>query len=233
MADLVPAVKVQAAFFEKYGPLGMVSLGAVIHYARQKGLLVIFDGKRNDIGSTAQAYAEGHLGSECESPWAADAVTVNPYLGGDSLEPFVKVANERGAGVFVLVKTSNPGGGMFQDLVADGRPIYRHVGAYVEQVAAKSVASCGYGAVGAVVGATYPEQLAELRSEMPHSWLLIPGFGAQGGRLAASPRHLMRGAAGRSSTTPEASSSPIATGSTPTGSARLSGKRPSKPPHAR
>ncbi len=182
VADLVPAVKVQAAFFEKFGPLGMVSLGAVIHYARQKNLLVIFDGKRNDIGSTAQAYAEGLLGYECESPWAADAVTVNPYLGGDSLEPFIQVADQRGAGVFVLVKTSNPGGGMFQDLVADGRPIYRHVGAYVEQVAAKSVASCGYGAVGAVVGATYPEQLAQLRSEMPHCWFLIPGFGAQGGK---------------------------------------------------
>ena len=181
VADLVPAVKVQAAFFEKFGPLGMVSLGAVIHYARQKNLLVIFDGKRNDIGSTAQAYAEGHLGPECESPWAADALTVNPYLGGDSLEPFVHVASQRGAGVFVLVKTSNPGGGMFQDLVADGRPIYRHVGAYVEKVAAKTAGSCGYGAVGAVVGATYPEQLAELRSEMPHAWFLIPGFGAQGG----------------------------------------------------
>jgi orotidine-5'-phosphate decarboxylase len=197
VAELVPAVKVQAACFERFGPLGLVSLGAVIHYARQKKLLVIFDGKRNDIGSTAQLYAEGLLGPECESPWGADALTVNPYLGGDSLEPFVQVATQRGAGLFVLVKTSNPGGGMFQDLVADGRPLYRHVGAYVEKLAAKAAGSHGYGAVGAVVGATYPEQLAQLRSEMPHTWFLIPGFGAQGGTardVAPAFDHCGRGA---------------------------------------
>ncbi len=181
VADLVPTVKPQAAFFEQLGPAGMVALGAVIRYAQEKGLLVILDGKRSDIGSTAQAYAEGLLGRDGRSPWGADALTVNPYLGGDSLQPFVEVAQERGAGLFVLVKTSNPEGGMFQDLVADGRAVYRHVGAYVEQLASRTAGSCGYGTVGAVVGATYPEQLAQLRREMPHAWFLIPGFGAQGG----------------------------------------------------
>ncbi|NUQ63160.1 MAG: orotidine-5'-phosphate decarboxylase [Pirellulales bacterium] len=176
---LVGCVKPQAAFFEELGPPGMEALAEVIVHAREKGLQVVLDGKRNDIGSTASAYANGFLGADA-SPWRADAITVSPYLGGDSLEPFVDVARQRGAGVFVLVKTSNPGGGMFQDLVADGRPLYRHVGAYVEQLASQTSGDCGYGAVGAVVGATYPEQLAELRAEMPHTWFLVPGYGSQG-----------------------------------------------------
>jgi orotidine-5'-phosphate decarboxylase len=181
VAPLVPAVKPQAAFFEQLGPAGMTVLADVIGYAQQKGLLVILDGKRNDIGSTATAYAQGMLGSGGQSPWGADALTVSPYLGDDSLQPFVDVAQKRAAGVFVLVKTSNPGGGMLQDLIADGRPVYRHVAEYVERQAAATVASCGYGAVGAVVGATYPAQLAELRAAMPHTWFLVPGFGSQGG----------------------------------------------------
>jgi orotidine-5'-phosphate decarboxylase len=181
VAPLVPAVKPQAAFFEELGPAGMVVLGEVIDYARQKGLLVILDGKRNDIGSTATAYARGMLGTGGQSPWGADALTVSPYLGDDSLQPFVDVARERAAGVFVLVKTSNPGGKMLQDLVADGRPLYRHVAAYVEGLAAQTAAECGYGAIGAVVGATYPAQLSELREAMPHTWFLVPGFGSQGG----------------------------------------------------
>ena len=109
---------------------------------------------------------------------------MSPYLGDDSLTPFVDVAQKRGAGLFVLVKTSNPGGAMFQDLVADGRPLYRHVGEYVEGLAAKTAGECGYGIVGAVVGATYPEQLSELRAAMPHTWFLVPGFGSQGGSAA-------------------------------------------------
>jgi orotidine-5'-phosphate decarboxylase len=181
VAPLAPAVKPQAAFFEQIGPAGMVVLADVIQYAQQKGLLVILDGKRNDIGSTATAYAQGMLGSDGKSPWGADALTVSPYLGDDSLEPFISVAQERAAGVFVLVKTSNPGGKMLQDLVADGRPLYRHVAEYVEQQAGKTAGQCGYGAVGAVVGATYPAQLAELRAAMPHTWFLVPGFGSQGG----------------------------------------------------
>jgi len=179
--DLVPVVKPQAAFFEQCGPAGMTALGRVIDYARQCGLLVVLDGKRNDIGTTATAYAEAYLGAPPESPWGADALTVSPYLGDDSLTPFVDVARKRGAGLFVLVKTSNPGGRMLQDLVIDGRPLYRVVGDYVEQLAAASSGTSGYGAVGAVVGATYPEQAAELRAAMPHTWFLVPGFGAQGG----------------------------------------------------
>jgi len=181
VAALVPAVKPQAAFFEQLGPSGMAVLAEIIRYAEAHGLLVILDGKRNDIGSTATAYAQGFLGSHGQSSWGADAMTVSPYLGDDSLKPFVDVAVRRGAGVFVLVKTSNSGGAMFQDLITDGRPVYRHVGEYVERLAQETVASCGYGAIGAVVGATYPEQLAELRQEMPHSWFLVPGFGSQGG----------------------------------------------------
>jgi orotidine-5'-phosphate decarboxylase len=159
----------------------MTVLADVIAYAQQNGLLVILDGKRNDIGSTATAYAQGMLGAGGQSPWGADALTVSPYLGDDSLQPFIDVALARAAGVFVLVKTSNPGGKMLQDLVADGRPLYRHVAEYVEQQALATVGTCGYGAVGAVVGATYPAQLAELRAAMPHTLFLVPGFGSQGG----------------------------------------------------
>jgi orotidine-5'-phosphate decarboxylase len=179
--ELVPVVKPQAAFFEQYGPAGMTALARVIDYARRHGLLVVLDGKRNDIGTTATAYAEAYLGAPPASPWGADALTVSPYLGDDSLTPFVDVARERGAGIFVLVKTSNPGGRMLQDLMIDGRPLYRVVGDYVEQLAAATCGDSGYGAVGAVVGATYPEQAAELRAAMPHTWFLVPGFGAQGG----------------------------------------------------
>jgi len=181
VAALVPAVKPQAAFFERLGPEGMASLARVIGYAQDKGLLVVLDGKRNDIGSTAAAYADGLLGSGGQSAWGADALTASPYLGDDGLQPFIDAAVRRAAGVFVLVKTSNPGGRMLQDLVADGRPVYRHVAAYVERQAEASVAACGYGAVGAVVGATYPAQLAELRTVMPHARLLVPGYGSQGG----------------------------------------------------
>ena len=182
VAPLVPAVKPQAAFFEQYGPVGMLALGSVIKYARQKGLLVILDGKRNDIGSTAAAYAAGILGEK--SSWAADALTVSPYLGADSLDPFVQTARERSAGIFVLVKTSNPGGGMIQDLIAGDKTIYRHIAEYVQRQAAESADGFGFGSVGAVVGATWPEQLAELRGVMKNVWLLIPGYGSQGGTAA-------------------------------------------------
>ncbi|NLE39911.1 MAG: orotidine-5'-phosphate decarboxylase [Pirellulaceae bacterium] len=179
VAPLVPAVKPQAAFFEELGPAGMSALAEVIAHARKNNLLVILDAKRNDIGSTATAYAHGMLGAH--SPWGADCMTVSPYLGADSLQPFVDVAVERGAGVFVLVKTSNPGGGMLQDLECDGTTVYEHVARYVEERAAETASACGYGAIGAVVGATYPDQLTELRERMPHAWILVPGFGSQGG----------------------------------------------------
>jgi orotidine-5'-phosphate decarboxylase len=181
VAPLVSAVKPQAAFFEELGPPGMAALAEVIRTAQQRQLLVILDGKRNDIGSTATAYAQGYLGREGRSAWGADALTVSPYLGDDALRPFVDVAVQRQAGVFVLVKTSNPGGGMIQDLSAEGRTVYARVGSYVEELAARTAGGCGYGAVGAVVGATYPEQLAELRQGMPHTWFLVPGYGSQGG----------------------------------------------------
>ncbi len=181
VAPLVPAVKPQAAFFEQYGPDGMIALCNTIRYARDKGLFVVFDGKRNDIGSTAEAYADGILGAG--SPWGADALTVSPYLGDDSLEPFVATAQKRDAGIFVLVKTSNPGGALFQDLrTTDGKPLYRRVAEHVEALAVRSCSGDEpYGVVGAVVGATWPEQLAELRGVMPHTMFLVPGFGSQGG----------------------------------------------------
>jgi len=181
VAPLVPAVKPQAAFFEQLGPPGMDALKRVIDSAANRGLMVVLDGKRNDIGSTAQGYADAYLGCGAASAWGCDALTVSPYLGDDSLMPFVDTAQRRAAGIFVLVKTSNPGGKRFQDIVADGRPLYRYVADHVESLARETVGAGGYGCVGAVVGATYPEQLVELRQAMPHTWFLIPGFGAQGG----------------------------------------------------
>lgn len=183
VAPRVPAVKPQVAFFEELGPSGMEALRDVINYARQQGLLVIADAKRNDIGSTAEGYARGWLGRG-KSVWGADGLTVSPYLGEDSLMPFVNVALQRAAGIFVLVKTSNPGGALLQDLIADDRPVYRHTAELVDRLAAETRGQCGYGIVGAVAGATYPEQLSELREAMPHSWLLVPGYGAQGGGAA-------------------------------------------------
>lgn len=181
VADLVAAVKPQAAFFEQAGPAGMQALAEIIAYARRRGLIVILDGKRNDIGVTAEAYARAYLGVPPDSPWGADALTVSPYLGDDSLTPFREVAEQRGAGVFVLVKTSNPGGGRFQDLIADGKPVFEHVAELVESMARETCDDGPYGSVGAVIGATYPQQLAELREKMPHTFFLVPGFGAQGG----------------------------------------------------
>ncbi|MAT73386.1 MAG: orotidine-5'-phosphate decarboxylase [Planctomycetaceae bacterium] len=183
VADLVPVVKPQSAFFEELGPVGVTALVDVIAHAQQRGLLVILDAKRNDIGSTAEAYARGMLGRDA-APWRGDALTVSPYLGEDSLTPFVEVAQQRAAGLFVLVKTSNPGGGLLQDLTADGQTVYRHTAALVERMSAETAGRHGYGIVGAVAGATYPEQLVELRSAMPHTWFLVPGYGSQGAGAA-------------------------------------------------
>lgn len=181
VAPLVPAVKPQAAFFEQLGPAGMQALREVIDHARQQQLLVIIDAKRSDIGSTASAYAEAWLATGTDAPWRADALTVSPYLGQDSLSPFVDAARTYDGGVFVLVKTSNPGGALLQDLQCDGRPVYHHVAQQVQRWAEETLGACGYGAVGAVVGATFPRTLAQLREMMPHCWFLVPGFGAQGG----------------------------------------------------
>lgn len=186
VAPLVPAVKPQAAFFEEWGPAGCAALARVMRRARQAGLIVICDAKRGDIGSTAEAYARGYLaGADPDAAtWAADALTINPYLGRDTLEPFVRVAVERGAGLYVLVRTSNPGAGTFQDIVSDGQPLYRRVARIVEELAAASRGGDTFGAVGAVVGATYPREIAELREAMPHTTFLIPGYGTQGAAAA-------------------------------------------------
>lgn len=182
VAELVPAVKPQAAFFEQLGPCGTSVLHEVIQYARSKELIVLLDAKRGDIGSTAEAYAKGYLGAD--SVWGADALTVNPYLGDDSLTPFVDQAMQSDAGIFVLVKTSNPGGKLFQDKASEDQKIYQHVADHVESLAVKTQGESGYGVVGAVVGATYPNELVELRERMPHTWFLVPGFGSQGGTAA-------------------------------------------------
>src|SRR6218665_3929846 len=181
VAPLVPAVKPQAAFFEELGPHGMMALHNVCRYARERDLQVIMDGKRNDIGTTAAAYAKAYLDGSPQGAWQCDALTVSPYLGEDSLTPFLDVAEKHEAGIFVLVKTSNPGGGMFQDLDTGGPTLYECVAAWVEGQADRTSDETGYGCCGAVVGATYPEQLIALRGAMPRAWLLIPGFGSQGG----------------------------------------------------
>lgn len=182
VAPLVPAVKPQAAFFEELGPHGCVALDRVMRHARKEGLIVICDAKRGDIGSTAEAYARAYLaGADPDSAaWSADALTVNPYLGTDTLQPFVDVAKERGAGIYVLARTSNPGAGTFQDIQDAGGKVYEHVADAVEALAV-DCADGDYGCIGAVVGATYPQELAELRGRMPHVPLLIPGYGTQGG----------------------------------------------------
>jgi orotidine-5'-phosphate decarboxylase len=186
LAPMVSAVKFQSAFYEAYGPPGITALHASVEAARSKGLIVIVDGKRNDIGSTAEAYARAYLGKvpvggRYEPAWSADALTVNPYLGSDGILPFVRTAAREHKGVFVLVRTSNGSAGEFQDLVADGKPLYRHVADRLREWAAPYMAECRYSLVGAVVGATYPGQLAELRGELPGIPLLVPGYGSQGG----------------------------------------------------
>ncbi|WP_153556422.1 orotidine-5'-phosphate decarboxylase [Roseimaritima sediminicola] len=184
VADKVPVVKPQAAFFEQLGPAGLMALHRVVQHAHRRGLLTIMDGKRNDIGSTAEAYADAYLGAGRASVWGCDSLTVSPYLGQDSLDPFVDQCDARAAGIFVLVKTSNPGGGMLQDRPSDGQTVYQRVAEAVDQYNSSRQGASGFGPVGAVVGATYPEQLAELRAKMPSAFILIPGFGAQGGGAA-------------------------------------------------
>jgi len=187
VAPLVATVKFQAAFYEAYGPSGIAALHATVEYAHEKGLVVIFDGKRNDIGSTAEAYARGYLGKVPTGgafgpSWHADALTVNPYFGTDGITPFIKVAAREQKGLFVLVRTSNASAGEFQDLIADGKPVYRHVASRLMQWAQPHCGAEGYSLVGAVVGATYPAQLAELRSTLPGVLFLVPGYGTQGAR---------------------------------------------------
>jgi orotidine-5'-phosphate decarboxylase len=186
VADRVAVVKPQSAFYEACGPAGMTALQRVIRRARELDLVVILDSKRGDIASTAAAYADAAfrgttVGERQLTVWGADALTVNPYLGADAVTPFLQSARAAGGGVFVLVRTSNPGAGLFQDLEVGGRELYRHVADAVARWNAASLGACGLGDVGAVVGATHPTELAELRVAMPAVWLLVPGYGAQGG----------------------------------------------------
>ena len=185
--DIIPAIKPQLAYYEMYGANGIQAFDETVQYAKSKGLIVIADGKRNDIGTTAEAYASAYLGvteiyGQKESAFDADALTVNGYLGFDGIKPFVTACTEHGKGIFTLVKTSNPSSGQLQDLkLSDGRTIYEAMADLVDEWGSTVIGKCGYSSIGAVVGATYPKQLEELRKRMPKSWILVPGYGAQGG----------------------------------------------------
>ncbi|MBE5868876.1 MAG: orotidine-5'-phosphate decarboxylase [Lachnospiraceae bacterium] len=188
ICDLVPAVKPQIAMYEQFGIEGLVAFKKTVDYCKEKGLIVIGDIKRGDIGSTSEAYAVGHLGkvkvgSQFYYGFDEDFVTVNPYLGSDGVEPFLKVCKEEKKGIIILVKTSNPSSGEFQDQLVDGKPLYEIVGEKVAQWGEQFMGD-SYSYVGAVVGATYPEQGRILRKVMPKTFILVPGYGAQGGKGA-------------------------------------------------
>ncbi|HKS17439.1 MAG TPA: orotidine-5'-phosphate decarboxylase [Planctomycetota bacterium] len=177
--DHAVAVKPQIAFFERLGPFGVVTYYALCRHARKQGLLVIGDVKRGDVPETARAYAEAHLDS-----FGCDAITVNPYLGTDSMEPFLGEAKKRNGGLFVLVKTSNPGSGDFQDREIEGRALYLHVADRVKTWGEGLMGKYGWSSVGAVAGATHPEQAMRVREALPNSFLLVPGYGAQGAKAS-------------------------------------------------
>lgn len=186
--DLIPAVKPQIAMYEQFGIPGLMVFKRTVEYCKEKGLVVIGDIKRGDIGSTSEAYAIGHLGKvlvggASYSPFDEDFITVNPYFGSDGVNPFVKVCKEENKGIFILVKTSNPSSGEFQDRIIDGRPLYEIVAEKVVEWGADCMDG-EYSNVGAVVGATYPEMGKVLRRLMPKNFILVPGYGAQGGKAA-------------------------------------------------
>lgn len=187
LCDIVPAVKPQAAYYEMYGWQGVRALTETIAYAKSKGMFVITDGKRNDIGTTMEAYATAHLGvtdvdGTKAAAFGADALTVNGYLGADGIVPVINVSKKMDTGMFVLVKTSNPSSGELQNLELEGsETIYLHMGNLCEEWGKELMGKYGYSGVGAVVGATYPQQLTELRKELTHTFFLVPGYGAQGG----------------------------------------------------
>ena len=183
--DLSPSVKPQIAMYEQFGLPGLAAYDKTVKYCQEKGLIVIGDVKRGDIGSTSAAYAAGHIGkvqvgSKTYSGFDTEYITVNPYLGTDGVKPFVDVCNECDRGIFVLVKTSNPSSGEFQDRLIDGRPLYELVAEKVVEWGSASMDG-EYSNVGAVVGATYPEMSKILRKLMPKTYFLVPGYGAQGG----------------------------------------------------
>ena len=185
--DLIPAVKPQIAMYEQFGIEGLIAFKKTVDYCKSKDLVIIGDVKRGDIGSTSEAYAVGHLGkvtvgSNQYYGFDEDFATVNPYLGSDGIKPFVNVCKEENKGLFILAKTSNPSSGEFQDRLVDGKPLYEVVAEKIAEWGADHMGSCGYSYIGAVVGATYPEMGKALRKVMPKSYILVPGYGAQGGK---------------------------------------------------
>ena len=217
LCDIVPAVKPQSAYYEALGPAGVWALGLTCNYAKSKGMYVICDGKRNDIGQTAQAYSAAYLGAVKVGgkelrPFDADALTVNAYLGSDGIKPFVEMAVKYDKAVFALVKTSNPSAGELQDLHVEeqgggaprfpqgsegsARSLYMAVGDLIEEVSRHTIGKCGYTRVGAVVGATYPEEAEFLRARLRNTFFLVPGYGAQGGSAAEAARAFDTGGRG-------------------------------------
>jgi len=189
ISDIVAIVKPQMAFYEQYGFQGVRTFQETVRYAKMQGLLVIEDAKRNDIESTASAYAMGHLGevqllNSVSSIYGVDMLTVTPYLGSDGIEPFIKVCKEYGKGIFILTRTSNPSAGEFQNLKAgdDGAPLYLHIAKYISSRANELIGKRGYSPIGAVVGATYPQEARLLREVMGTSFFLVPGYGKQGAK---------------------------------------------------
>ena len=187
VSDTVAIIKPQMAFYEQYGFEGVRAFQETVRYAKMKGLLIIEDAKRNDIGSTALAYAMGHLGevellNSMRSIYGVDMLTVTPYLGSDGIKPFVEVCEEYGKGIFILTKTSNPSAGEFQDLKSgdDKDPLYLHVAKYISKEANRLIGKKGYSPIGAVIGATYPQEAKFLREAMKTSFFLVPGYGKQG-----------------------------------------------------
>jgi orotidine-5'-phosphate decarboxylase len=196
LAGRVAIVKPQIAFFERLGWRGMQALDAVVAGARARELMVLLDAKRGDIGSTAKGYAEAYLGSQAALP--ADAITLNPYLGLDTLEPFVKTAAESGGGLFVLVKTSNPGSKDLQERDVGGRPLYERVAESLTGIAQRMTGSeTGWSSLGVVVGATYPEAQHRIREILPRALFLVPGYGAQGGGARQAVGGFVAGPTGR------------------------------------
>lgn len=186
--DIIPAIKPQIAFYEMFGIPGMIAFEETCKYAKQKGMIIIADIKRGDIGSTAQGYSNAYLGktkigNKEESIFDVDFVTVNPYMGTDCIKPFIEDCKKYDKGLFILVKTSNPSSGELQDVkTVDGEEIYIKVAKLVEEWGKDLIGENGYSSVAAVVGATYPKQLKEIRQTAPHTYFLIPGYGAQGGK---------------------------------------------------
>ena len=181
IADLVPAVKPQSAYYELFGSAGIIALEKTVRAARDRDLLVVLDVKRGDIASTATAYAKSYLPSEPARSLEADAITIVPYLGKDCLDPFFEEATKWGKGIFVCVKTSNPGASIVQEQKIDNRYLYEIIADLIKPASDKSIGTSGYSGIGAVVGATYPEAARRLRQQLPNSIFLVPGVGAQGG----------------------------------------------------